>query len=643
MQPESQGAHPLLVDMNAQQAAAISAADGPSLVLAGPGSGKTAVLTRRIAWLIYENGVPPERIMAVTFTNKATDEMRMRLEWRLGAIHAGIHIGTFHRIAARLLRRGAERLGYRADWKILPDVQRYWMVRRILERVAPKDSAVNPGDVRKAISLAKNNLVLPDKYKAKDDFSRIARQAYQVYQDELLKANRMDVDDLLLQFAVLLRDFRDARALFQAEFDCLLIDEFQDTNLAQYEIVRLLAPPQNNIFVVGDEDQSIYAFRGADYSNPGRLRADFPGLKQFLLEQNYRSTQTILDAARALISHNKRRTPKALYSENGVGDRIQIYEAVSDLDEAEFALEQIQLLRERMRLRYGDFAILYRKNAQSLPLRNVFHLHDLPFNVVNTIDFQQRREVKDIIAMLRLAHGSDAPDFLKRLAEIKAFGISSAGMTKFLDWIESDALALDAALDEVKRCKAPLKKRQSDAFKGFAKLLTSWRRTASHGSPLKLCDQIIEQSDYQKHLEKICKEDWDLAERRQSITKLREFASAASRSPEPFPAFMSMVAAEKADAVTDKDKVALTTLHSAKGLEFPVVFIIGLNENVMPHVHERDGANDIDEERRLFYVGMTRAERRLFLSYTSHKGLSDAKHAHSEFLLELPDHLIEVI
>ncbi len=634
--------HPLTEGMNRQQARAITAGDGPVLVLAGPGSGKTAVLTRRIAWLIREHRVPHHRIMAVTFTNKAADEMRSRLEQMLDGYLGAMQIGTFHRISARMLRRKAELLGFRPDWKILATTKQYWVIRRILEQIAHKDKSFSPTNVRKAISLAKNNMVLPDTYEVTDNFGETVRQVYQTYQTELLDENLMDVDDLLMQLAILLREFLSVRRMFQQEFECLLIDEFQDTNLVQYEIVKMLAPPQNNIFVVGDEDQSIYAFRGANYRNLERIRTDFPGLTQFLLEQNYRSTQTILDVARAVISHNPHRTPKALFTNNGIGNRIQVYEASSDLDEADYVQEQIHFLRDNMRLQYNDFAIMYRKNSQSLPLKNVLHRHEVPFRVVNTIDFDQRREVKDIMAMIHLAHHSDFEEYFKRLAEFKSFGISKSGMKSFLDWFAGDTINLAQALEKVSSGASPLNRRQARAFARLTDVLKSWRRTAARGNLVNLVDQIIQHADYHQHLERTCKEDWELAERRISVEKLRNLASAAARFPEPFERFVGMVSLVKADADNDPNKVALTTLHSAKGLEFPIVFIIGLNQDILPHVHEKDGPNDESEERRLFYVGITRAERNLYLTYTRQKGLSNEFQAPSQFLEELPDHLIDL-
>lgn len=626
--------------MNPQQRAAVTAGDGPVLVLAGPGSGKTRVLTSRIAYLIRQRRVQPNRIMAVTFTNKATDEMCARLEHMLREGLDDLQIGTFHRISLRLLRREAALLGYRPGWRILSTNQQYWVIRRIQDRIVHKEHAFSPTNVRKAISLAKNHKVLPEMYKETDEFSKTVRQVYQTYQAELLDENLMDVDDLLLQLAILLSEYPSVRKKFQQEFEYVLIDEFQDTNLVQYEIVKMLARPQNNIFVVGDEDQSIYAFRGATYHNLERLRTDFPALTQILLEQNYRSTQTILDAARAVISHNPRRTPKALFSENGVGDRIQIYEASSDLDEADYVQEQINQLRDRMGLLYGDFAVMYRKNNQALPFKNAFHLHNVPFRVVNTIDFDQRREVKDIMAMLHLAHHSDFEEYCKRLAEFKSFGFSKSGMKSFLDWLATDNLNLVQALDNAGSGASPLNHRQARAFARFSDLLKSWRSIAVRGNLVNLVDQIIQHADYHQHLERTCKEDWELAERRISLEKLRYLAGAAARFPEPFERFVGMVAMVKGDADDDPNKVALTTLHSAKGLEFPIVFIIGLNQDILPHVHESDGPNDVSEERRLFYVGITRAERALYLTYSSHKGLSDELLAPSEFLAELPDHLL---
>lgn len=628
--------------MNSQQRAAVIAGDGPVLVLAGPGSGKTRVLTSRIAYLARQRQVSPQRIMAVTFTNKATDEMRSRLERMLGDDLNGMQIGTFHRISARLLRREAELLGYRPGWRILATNRQYWVIRRIMDEAVRGEASISPSNARRAISLAKNRMILPEAYAETDEDSAAVGRMYRAYQAELLAENVMDLDDLLLQLAILLREFPAARSKFQREFDHLLIDEFQDTNLAQYEIVKALAPPQNNIYVVGDEDQSVYAFRGANYRNLQRLRGDFPELAEFLLEENYRSTQTILDAASAVISHNPHRTPKALFSKNGEGNRIQIYDAASELDEAEYAQEQIELLRGSMRLRYGDFAIMYRKHVQSLPFKSVFHLHDVPFRILNTIDFEQRREVRDIMALMQLAHDSDHEAYIKRLAEFRTFGISKAGMNQFLEWLGSGEMDLMEALDKAATGASPLKRRQRKAFAGFAAVLKSWRINAAKGILGSVLEQIIREVEVEQHLERICKEDWELAERSSSVKKLRSLASAASNMTEPFEQFVNLVASEKGESEVEADKVALTTLHSAKGLEFPVVFIAGLNQDILPHVHDQDGPNDITEERRLFYVGITRAEQRLYLTYARKKGLSDVMLAPSEFLAELPDHLIDL-
>ena len=628
--------------MNAQQRAAVIAGDGPVLVLAGPGSGKTRVLTSRIAYLVRLRQVAPQRIMAVTFTNKATDEMRSRLERMLGDDLDGMHIGTFHRIAARLLRREAELLGFRPGWKILATNRQYWVIRRILEGTVRGEAPISPGKARKAISLAKNRMILPEMFEETDEDSEAVGRVYRAYQAELLAENLMDVDDLLLQLGILLREFPAARHKFQSELDFLLIDEFQDTNLAQYKIVKALAPPQNNIYAVGDEDQSVYAFRGANYRNLQRLRSDFPQLAEFLLEENYRSTQTILDAARAVIKHNPHRTHKALFSKNGVGNRIQVYDAASELDEAEYAQEQIELLRDSLRLRYGDFAVMYRKHVQSLPFKSVFHLHDVPFRVVNAIDFDQRREVRDIMALMHLAQGSDSVENFRRLAEFRTFGISKAGMSAFLEWLASGEMGLVEALDQVETGASPVKRRQRKALAGCASALKTWRKNAAKGNLASVFEQIYRDAKYEQHLKRICKDDWELAERRNSVERLRSLASALSTQSEPFERFVKLVGLETGDTEDDADKVALTTLHSAKGLEFPVVFIAGLNQDILPHVHDKDGPNDVTEERRLFYVGITRAEQRLYLTYARKKGLSDKTLAPSEFLAELPDHLIEL-
>lgn len=639
--------HPLTEGMNQQQAAAISAGDGPVLVLAGPGSGKTSVLTRRVAWLIHEQRVPHHRIMAVTFTNKAAGEMRTRVEALLGKPLRGLQLGTFHATCARFLRYEAESAGYRPDYVIYDSDDQVALVKQVVKTLGMDPKRFNPRAILAKISGAKNDMILPAQFKSRDYFGEIVKQVYASYQQALVDANAMDFDDLLLNMVLLLRDNDRLRARYQDRFEYILVDEFQDTNHVQYELVNLLAAPQNNVFVVGDEDQAIYAFRGADYRNVLRFQESYANASVFLLEQNYRSTQNILDIARAVIDRNRHRTPKALHTDQGRGDRAKVFEAFDERYEAENVLERILQMRSREGLDYKDFAVMYRTNAQSRAMEQAFVNAAVPYMLVGGVGFYKRREVKDLLAYLRLIHNPDDRVSFERVINVPARGIGKKSLAAFLNWVASDGLSIGEALNRIYYDDpSPLGSAAKKKFAAFASMLSGWQEMAKVGDLLNMFDKITAQTGYYLHLERTSKFPEEAVERADNVQELRGllgYAMEYEQSLHEFLAEQSLVA-DVDSLKDDNDAVTLMTLHAAKGLEFPVVFITGLEAGILPHFRSFEEAGGIEEERRLFYVGVTRAKRSLHLSYAFRRALysgTGGLATPSEFLADLPPHLLE--
>ena len=639
--------YPLLQGMNAQQTAAITASDGPVLVLAGPGSGKTSVLTRRIAWLIREHRVPHHRIMAVTFTNKAAGEMRSRVESLLGDRLRGLQIGTFHATCARFLRREAERAGYRPDYVIYDSDDQVALVKRTVKEVGIDPKRYNPRAILSKISGAKNEMIPPAQFRALDYFGEIVKQVYAGYQQALLEANAMDFDDLLLNMVSLMREHADLRAYYQERFAYVLVDEFQDTNQVQYELVRQFAAPQNNVFVVGDEDQAIYAFRGADYRNVLRFQETYSDASVILLEQNYRSTQNILDVARAVIDRNRNRTPKALHTELGRGDAAMVFEAFDERYEAREVLERIRQLRADKGLDYKDFAVMYRTNAQSRAMEQAFVNAAAPYVLVGGVGFYKRREVKDLLAYLRLIHNPDDRVSFERVINVPARGIGAKSLAAFLDWLARDGLSIATALNHIYYDDpTPLGAAAKKKFAAFAAMLTSWQELAKVGDLLAMFDKIIAQTRYYLHLEDSSKIPEEAVERADNVRELRGLLQYAMEYEQPLHEFLAeqSLVADVDRLKDDTDAVTLMTLHAAKGLEFPVVFITGLETGLLPHFRSFEELGGLEEERRLLYVGVTRAKDSLYLSYAYRRALfsgTGGLAAPSEFLADLPSHLLD--
>ena len=640
-------ARPLLEGMNPQQAAAITAGDGPVLVLAGPGSGKTAVLTRRIAWLVREKRVPHHRILAVTFTNKAAGEMRARVEGMLGDRLRGLQIGTFHASCARFLRRDAESLGYRRNYVIYDSDDQLALVKLVIRRQGIDPKSVNPRAVLSKISNAKNEMVSVDKFAAYDYFTEIVKRVYGGYQQALRDANAMDFDDLLLNMVRLLRDDERLRAHYQNRFDFVLVDEFQDTNKVQYEFVKLMAAPQNNVFVVGDEDQSIYAFRGADHRHVRRFPRDYPEPAVILLEQNYRSTQNILDIARAVIDRNVDRTPKNLFTELGQGQKIRVEEAYSERDEAEQLLHEIEALRRSDGLDYKDFAVMYRVNVQSRAIEQAFVSANVPHVLVGGVGFYKRREVKDLLAYLRLVHNPDDRVSFERVVNTPARGIGKKSLASFLAWTNGAGISIGDGLNLLAYDEpSPLPAAARNKLRGFAEMLMNWQELAKVGDLVAMFDAILAQTRYRQHLADTSKLTEEAMERAANLDELRALLAEAAEDEQPLHEFLAehSLVADVDSLKAGANAVTLMTLHSAKGLEFPVVFIAGLEQGLLPHARAFEEPGGVQEERRLFYVGVTRAKQRLYLSYAFRRAFYQRDYgmqtSPSEFLADLPQHLL---
>ncbi len=613
----------LLAGLNPQQSEAVTTVEGPVLVLAGPGSGKTRVLTHRIAFLVREVGIPAHHLLSVTFTNKAAAEMRGRVEALLGGRLAGLQIGTFHSICARLLRieAGAGMIPYGQNYSIYDTDDQLRTIKSVLVELNIDTKRVQPGRVLHAISAAKNELITPEEFRSADYFGEIVRRAYGLYQQRLVESNAMDFDDLLMNTATLLTNHEEVREKYQQRYEYVLVDEFQDTNLAQYELVRILGRPQENVFVVGDEDQGIYAFRGADYRNVMQFRKDYPTAKVVLLEQNYRSTQIVLDAARAIIDKNKHRTPKALFTDRSGGALVNVHEAYSEQEEGEWIARRVdELCRERA-CDYSAFAVMYRTNAQSRALEEAFVRAGLPYRLIGGVGFYKRREVKDLIAYLKLINNPNDREVFQRVVNVPGRGIGDKSIASFHDWAQAQGLtlanALDAAADDA---VLPLVGRAAKGMADFARLLRDLRFLAAQNL-LAAFDELIARTGYSLYLNEISDTAEQTTERLENVQALRGIiAEKKDLALDEFLADAALVSEiDQIDA--GADAVTLLTLHSAKGLEYPVVFITGVEDGLLPHSRTFSEPEEMAEERRLLYVGLTRAEDELYLTYAYRRTL----------------------
>ncbi len=691
----------LLSELNPAQRDAVKIVDGPVLVLAGPGSGKTRVLTHRVAFLIHDCRVAPHNILAVTFTNKAAREMRERLIQLVGddassqnnvpsepngnlqrdvadvpqtprdssgaaTLDAAqnrvrdLTIGTFHATCARFLRRDGERVGLERGFVIYDEEDQTNLMKQVLKEFNLNDKMYKPGAVLGAIGKAKNELIGPDEYIAPSYWHEAVRRVYKRYQQLLAENNAVDFDDLLMATVNLLRGNPDVLERYQNRYLYLHVDEFQDTNMAQYVLMKLLSDKYQNLFCVGDEDQSIYGWRGADYRNVLRFREDFPNANITLLEQNYRSTQTILEAAQSVIRRNTTRHAKNLWTENERGIPVTLYEAYNEEEEAQFVVDEIARLTKREYRPAGerggyaprDIAVFYRTNAQSRNLEDAFVRRGMPYKLVGATRFYQRREVKDLLAYLRLISNPNDRIAFNRVLNIPPRGIGKRTMDELARGSERTGQSPYALLETLREYPSSVDSRASvelafDArtrktLLAFVNLLDELRAAQQEKKVTELFDLILEKTGYEDYLRDGTREGDD---RWANVLELRkvteEYLDPASIALSQFLEQVALVA--DVDTLDESvDAPTLMTLHTAKGLEFPVVFIVGLEEGLFPHSRSFQDPEQMEEERRLCYVGITRAKARLYLVYAFRRTFygSSEPGEPSRFLMDIPRELI---
>ncbi len=660
------GVHPLLAGLNAAQRSAVEAVEGPVLILAGPGSGKTRVITHRIAYLLQELGVAPSRILAVTFTNKAAREMRERLHQLAGQAAEHVQMGTFHAMCVRLLRREHEAFGIDRAFSIYDDADQLAVVKAVLAelRLDPKKFA--PRALLSAISRAKSEMIVPSAYPRDSYFDEIVQRVYEGYQARLLASNAFDFDDLILAVVRRLEQRPELLDRLQRRFVHVLVDEFQDTNQVQYRLVQLLAGHYRNICVVGDPDQSIYSWRAADIRNILDFQRDYPDARLVRLEQNYRSTQTILDAAHGVIAANAQRLDKNLWTEKGPGSRITVMEAYNEEEEARYVVQEIERLLREEGVSRREVAVLYRTNALSRALEEAFVRHGMPYKLVAGTRFYERKEVKDALAYLRvLANPYDEVSLL-RVINVPGRGIGERTLDDLVRWARDEGLPLFtalqvlAAIDARERSipdaagdegadgavlpESPFNARSRQALLAFHDLMQDLQGLAGDLVVPDLLVQLYERTGYRAFL---ADGTQDGAERWENLEELANVAEQyRDLGPEEsLRAFLEETALiSDVDGLDDKpDAVTLITLHAAKGLEFPVVFMVGMEDGVFPHIRSFDDPVQMEEERRLAYVGITRAMDRLYLVRAFRRTVmgTSMPNPPSRFLRDIPADLVE--
>ncbi|MFO7773576.1 MAG: 3'-5' exonuclease [Dehalococcoidia bacterium] len=644
----------ILATLNSAQREAVQVIAGPVLILAGPGSGKTRVITHRVAYLVKACGVSPQHMMAVTFTNKAAREMRERLDQLLGQGAEALTLGTFHAICARILRREGIAMGLDSGFVIYDEDDQLSLIKQTMEELKLDPKQYAPRALRSAISAAKSRLLSPGGYGewVSSYFEEIVHRVYQRYQELLSQGRAVDFDDLLMKTVQLFQDHPQILNRYQSKYVHVLVDEFQDTNIVQYMLMKQLAGKYRNLCVVGDPDQSIYSWRFADLRNILSFEKDYPEAKVVLLEQNYRSTKTILEVASDVISANRQRKPKELWTENEDGASVTVIESYNAEEEAQCVVNEIEKLIGEEQISLKDCAVMYRVNAQSRALEETFMRYGVPYKLVGGTRFYQRREVKDIIAYLRLIHNRNDNVSLVRIINVPARGIGQRTISHLQSWAKGHDASLLEAVKQAGRnvigrpdsvgTKQSLQPRIAQAVAGFDALMARLIAQSRELSLSRLLDEILVHSGYKEYI--LSGEDGE--ERWENVMELKSVAGEYDEldPKEALSTFLEQVSLvadideldEKADAVT------LITLHQAKGLEFPVVFIVGLEEGILPHRRSFDDPQEMEEERRLCYVGITRARKRLYLLRCYRRSLFGGSTANppSRFLKDISPHLI---
>jgi len=639
----------ILAELNSAQREAVEAISGPLLILAGPGSGKTRVITYRVAYLIRVCKVSPHRIMAVTFTNKAAREMEERLHRLVSGSVRDLTLGTFHAICAGILRRDGKAMGIDPRFVIYDDDDQISLIKRGLQQVGLDPKQYAPRAIASAITAAKSHLLTPQDYaqRSRSYFEEVVGRVYERYQQLLTESNALDFDDLLMKTVQLFRVSPELLSRYQARYLHLLVDEFQDTNLVQYELVKQLAGKFRNICVVGDPDQSIYSWRSADLRNILNFEKDYPEAKVVLLEQNYRSTKKILETASYVISANQQRKPKGLWTDNELGELTTVVETYTEQEEAQFVVNEVERLIGQDKLGLGDCAVMYRTNAQSRALEEVFVRYGMPYKLVASTRFYERREVKDVIAYLRLIQNPYDGVSLLRIINVPGRGIGQRSLSKLSNWAKSMGVSQYEALQLIAKSEGEehqslFSSRITKALAGFPTLIDGFRMRSQELNMVDLFDLVVKDSGYKEYI----LSQMDGEERWDNILELRTVAQQYGdlKSSDGLTAFL-----EGVTLVSDVDGldesaggVTLITLHQAKGLEFPVVFIVGMEEGILPHFKSFDDPGQMEEERRLCYVGITRAKQRVYLirAFRRSRMGSSMVNKPSRFLEDIPQRLI---
>ena len=628
----------ILDGLNPEQRLAVETTEGPLLIQAGAGSGKTKALIHRIAYIIASELAQPAEILAVTFTNKAANEMRGRLARLLGVADSRSFMpwmGTFHSIAVRLLRRDGDQINIARNFVIFDEADRLSLVKSVMKELGVAEQQFSPRSIVSYISKAKNACLSPEQYRrqaTQSSLQQTAAEVYDRYERRLRENVALDFDDLLLDAVQLLEKSSEVRRKYQEQFRYILIDEYQDTNKAQYRLVKLLLNDRRNICVVGDDWQSIYSWRGADYTNILNFERDFPGARQIKLEQNYRSTEEILEVAHRVISKNTKRSDKKLWTDNRGGEPVELIVAGNEFDEAEQVANQIWAMVASGSHRLRDCAVLYRTNAQSRVFEQMFTRNSLRYRLIGGQRFYDRAEIKDLIAYLKLIYQPSDTISFRRVVNVPKRGLGEVSVGKFLAWQSGSGLNVLDALVRADDC-AELTSRARKTLSQLGRALSEINKLASTESPDRIIKGIMRRFDYDGYLDDGTERG---EERCQNVDELismaKEYGDLAS--------FLEEVAlVSGADAVNDDDAVTLMTLHAAKGLEYPVVFMVGMEDGLFPSARSSLEPAAAEEERRLCYVGMTRAQEKLVLSYARRRMLRGEAHYNlpSPFVQDVSD------
>lgn len=642
----------LLEGMNDKQQEAVLTTEGPLLVMAGAGSGKTRVLTHRIAYLIEEKEVLPWNILAITFTNKAAKEMQERVGKLLGESARDIWVSTFHALCVRILRRDIEKLGYNRAFTIADTSEQRTLMKRICNELNIDPKKFDPRSILSAISNAKNALQTPEQYEqvANSMFEKMVARAYKIYQRELEANQSMDFDDLIMKTIELFEKDQETLEFYQDKFQYIHVDEYQDTNDAQYKLVNMLAQGYKNLCVVGDADQSIYGWRGANMNNILNFEHDYPQAKTVMLEQNYRSTQTILDAANKVIENNVYRKKKNLWTENGKGEKISYYRAQNEHDEAQFIVANIEKERQKNHYHYNDFAILYRTNAQSRMIEETLMKSSVPYTMVGGHKFYDRKEIRDILAYLTLIVNPQDSMSFERVVNTPKRGIGLTSVDHLREFANENGWSLLTAAENIDVANE-ITSRTKAKIDDFAQIMKDLSSQAQHLTITELTDEILEKTGYTKSL----KQDKNL-EAQARLENLEEFKSVTQEydhqhegeNVDPLQKIVNFLAdlalvSDQDDVDEQAPAVTLMTLHAAKGLEFPVVFLVGMEEGIFPLARALQEDDELEEERRLAYVGITRAKKKLYLTNAYSRLLYGRiqRNPTSRFVEEISSELLE--